>query len=163
MSMVWHYSAGTKLSAIVNCGELRGTNVVAAWERPMLWFSANQHWEPTATKLLISKDGIVTELTFEQQAKKFGCIRFGLDADDYRLLEWKAACRMAGTTRGIRRSLEKSGRRLHANSADWFATEHRIPVSQLHFQIWCKGWSSTRCILAQDRSESSDVAQEISL
>ena len=108
----------------------------------MLWFSANQRWEPTATKLYSSKQG-QRRLTFEEQVRLVGCIRFGLPATDARLLDWKAACAFAGTKRDTRRAMEQAGKRLGANPAHWFAVGQAIPIEELHLQIWCNGWHDT--------------------
>jgi hypothetical protein len=134
--MVWHYSAWARLPDIVESGELRGSNAWAAGELPMLWFSANQQWEPTATKLYTSDSGVTVSLTFQQQADNFGCIRFGMAANDMRLLNWKAACTTAGTRRDTRRTLEKIGKKKGGDPSQWFATASAIPLSELHFQVW---------------------------
>ena len=141
--MVWHYSAWAKLPAIVKSCELRGSNVGADGEKPMLWFSANQQWEPTATKDVINNRGERVHLTFKQQADRFGCIRFGLDADDIRLMKWKVACAYAGTPRETHRTLEKVGRKEGGDPAQWFATSAFILLDELHFQLWHEGWHDT--------------------
>jgi hypothetical protein len=143
MNMLWHYSAWVHLPSIVESGELRGSNAWAADELPMLWFSANQKWEPTATKMWRYDSGKVLRLTFKEQANHFGCIRFGLAAADQRLLNWGDACTVAGTPRGIRRTLQKVGKKRGGNPAHWFATPETIPLAELDFQVW--GWSEGWC------------------
>lgn len=140
MSMFWHYAPWAHLPAIVESGGLRGSNAGAAGELPMLWFSANQQWEPTATKMLQNNAGATVSLTFKQQAERFGCIRFGLSATDPRLLNWKDACTVAGTPRATRRILENVGKKKGADPAHWFATTAIIPLTELHFQVWHEGW-----------------------
>ena len=105
MNMVWHHAPWAYLPAMVESGALRGSNTHAAGEAPMLWFSANQQWEPTATKLAANNPNGTNlfVMTFKQQAERFGCIRFGLAADDFCLLNWKDACAFAGTPRKNRR------------------------------------------------------------
>ena len=46
---VWHYAPWSYLVRMVEFGALRPGNASATNEVPMLWFSANQKWEPTAT------------------------------------------------------------------------------------------------------------------
>ena len=137
---LWHYSALPRLAAIMDSGFLKPGNVYAPGETPMLWFSANQHWENTATKMVKGPSGLLMPLTFQQQAKRFGCIRFGLPWDDLRILPWKAACSVAGTPREVRRSLEASGKKIGGKSEDWFATSVTIGLEELHFQVWRDGW-----------------------
>lgn len=138
--MVWHYAPWAYLPAMVESGALRGSNVNAAGEKPMLWFSANQKWEPTATKMILNKNGTTVQMTFKQQQQIWGCIRFGMAADDSRLLNWHAACAFAGTPRETRRTLERVGEKKRADPAHWFATAATIPLAELHFQVWVDGW-----------------------
>jgi hypothetical protein len=138
--MVWHYAPWAYLPAMVKFGALRGSNAAAAGEVAMLWFSANQQWEPTATKMMRNSAGALVFLTFKQQVQMFGCIRFGMAADDCRLLNWKAACNYAGTPRETRRGLERVGKKAGADTAHWFATAAIIPLTELHFQVWADGW-----------------------
>lgn len=132
---VFHYTAWEKLPAIVETGELRPSNAAAETERPLLWFSANQRWEPTATKFLETAEGI-RRLTFEEQESHFGCVRFGLSANDRRIRSWKAACEYAGTSQSDRKALERAGQRLNARCADWFAVSTSIPFEYLTFEVW---------------------------
>ena len=138
MNTVWHYAPWAHLPKIVESGVLRGSNAGADGERPMLWFSANQQWEPTATKM-IHMQGKSVQLTFNQQVEKFGCVRFGLPGNDFRLLNWKNSCATAGTPRETRRTLEKVGKMRGGNPAHWFAVSSEIPLGDLLFQIWIDG------------------------
>jgi len=148
---VWHYAPWAHLPAIVESGKLKCGNAGAAGELPMLWFSANQQWEPTATKMLTNKAGAMFSLTFKQQAEFFGCIRFGLAVADPRLLKWKDACTAAGTPREVRRKLEKMGKKIGGDPAHWFASAAIIPLSELHFQVWHEGWHDAPS--PQDKAE----------
>ena len=97
MKAVYHYAPWAYLPSMVEAGCLRPSNAGAEGEAALLWFSAHQHWEPTATKLLMRRDGASRLMTFAEQLASFGCIRFRLAADDPRLMTWKAACAVAGT------------------------------------------------------------------
>ena len=135
MNMVWHYAPWARLPAIVESGVLRGSNAGADGENPMLWFSANQQCEPTAIKM-VRAQGKLVQLTFEQQAETLGFIRFGLPDNDYRLLNWRASCAVAGTPRETRRTLEKVGKRQGGNPGHWFAVSSEIRLNELRFQVW---------------------------
>lgn len=149
-NLVWHYAPWSYLHRIVKSGALLGSNAGAPEEKPMLWFSANQHWEPTATKLMKNGSGGILQLTFAQQVKHAGCIRFGLAAEDPRLFNWKEACVIAGTKREMRRALEMAGKRQGANPAHWYATPAAVPLSELVFQVWDGKW--------QDATSPQDMA-----
>ena len=140
MRMFWHYAPWEYLSRMVEYGALRAGNAGAEGELPMLWFSANQKWEATATKMAFGRDGSLVRLTFEQQNEHVGCIRFGIDANDPRLLNWKAACTTAGTPRGTRRALEKVGKKQGGNPEQWYATTSNIALDELVLQVWVNGW-----------------------
>lgn len=133
--LVWHYAPWQYSSQMVSVGFLKTSNAGANGEHALLWFSANQQWEPTATKLVQNRHGLV-RLTFEQQAAQFGCIRLGLPADDPRLLDWRDACRAAKTSREYRRRMEKAGGKLGAKLDDWCATFIDVPLADLLFQVW---------------------------
>lgn len=139
----WHYTAWARLRHIVDSGHLRPSNAGATGEQPLLWFSLNQRWEATATKL-VGRAGRFYRLTFAEQAAEFGCVRFGLSAADPRLLGWKVACAAAGTPRETRRTLEVIGRRQGGDPAEWFATVSKIPLSDLAFEVWLDGWKPAR-------------------
>lgn len=134
--MVYHYAPWAYLPAIVQHGALRPSNARADGEVPLLWFSLNQHWEPTATKVWENKAGTILQMTFRQQVSQVGCIRFGLDDQDPRLLDWKQACKAAGTGRNERRAMENAGKKLGAKPEDWFATLMSVQLADLRFQVF---------------------------
>lgn len=127
---VFHFAPWIKLAAIVKSRSLLPSNAGAAGEKPLLWLSANQQWEPTATKMVSSKRG-PRLLSFDEQVDRFGCVRFGLDASDRRLLSWSNACKVADIGREERRRLERTGKRLGADPADWFAVAASLPLCEL--------------------------------
>ena len=134
--MVWHYAPWAYLPSMVESGVLRVGNASAPGEKPLLWFSTNQKWDATAAKIVRTNTGTPRFLTFKEQEKVLGCIRFGLATDDSRLLNWIDACSAAGTPRETRRQMERVGKKKGADSAHWFATAVSIPLNELHFQVW---------------------------
>lgn len=140
MTLVHHYAPCAYLPSIHESGVLRPSNAGASQrERPLLWFSANQKWEPTATKMMTDRFGRPTQLTFEQQLARFGCCRFSLPADDPRLLTWAAACKAVGIGFTAKRQLEATGRRRGGNPLHWFATAESIDVADLAFSVFEAG------------------------
>jgi hypothetical protein len=139
--MYWHYAPWEYLPSIVESGNLRASNAGAPDELPMLWFSANQQWEPTATKV-DNKQNRGNAHDIKQQDERFGCIRFGLSATDSRLLNWNDACHANGITRDIRRSMEKAGKKLGGDPANWYATAQNISITELYFQVWVGSWGN---------------------
>ena len=51
---VYHYTTGLKLKQIINSGHIRPTTArIEPHEKPVAWFSTQEQWEPTATKVPI--------------------------------------------------------------------------------------------------------------
>ena len=51
---VYHYTTGLKLRQIINSGQIKSTTAkIEAHEKPVAWFSTQDQWEPTATKVPI--------------------------------------------------------------------------------------------------------------
>jgi hypothetical protein len=136
MSLVYHYTSWSELVAIVESGYLLPSNAGAPDETPLLWFSANQRWEPTATKTVRADSGLIQRLTFRQQLRTIGCIRFSISADDSRLRCWKDACAFVGIRRDDRRSLERVGKKLGAVPSHWFAMPDRAPMNELLLELF---------------------------
>jgi len=50
--VAFHYTTGLKLRSIINSGVISpSTAQVPPHEKPVAWFSTQEHWEPTATKV----------------------------------------------------------------------------------------------------------------
>jgi len=49
--VIYHYTMGLKLRSIINSGAIQPTTAkIEPHEKPVAWFSTQDHWEPTATK-----------------------------------------------------------------------------------------------------------------
>lgn len=135
-NMVHHYAPCAYLPKILASGVLCPSNADGAEEIPLLWFSANQKWEPTATKAVGDATGILRVMTLTEQLQLFGCCRFSMTASDGRLMRWIEACRVAGRGLTKRLKMEASGRRMGANPADWFALADSIEVTNTAFSVF---------------------------
>ena len=52
--VIYHYTTGLKLKQIINSGCIRPTTAkIEPHEKPVAWFSTQDHWEPTCTKVPI--------------------------------------------------------------------------------------------------------------
>ena len=154
MTDVHHYAPCVRLARILGSGYLLPSNAMAGGELPLLWFSANQRWEPTATKAWKQGSGIV-QLSLAEQLERIGCCRFSLPADDQRLMPWIAACRFAGTGYTLQRKMEAKGRKQGANPLQWFAVAEAVDLSDLRFSVFDgRAWS------AADISETANTWKE---
>lgn len=140
---LWHYAPGVYVPKISEHGELKPSNAGAPHEQPILWFSENQGWEPTAGKLLLNKFGQpVRTMGFAEQVERLGCVRYGIDSNDRRLFHWKEACKLAEMSRDDRRKLERAGKSIGANPEHWWGTQFSIDLEELCFEYWNgKGWT----------------------
>ena len=51
---IYHYTTGLKLKQIINSGAIKPTTAtIEPNEKPVAWFSTQDQWEPTATKVPI--------------------------------------------------------------------------------------------------------------
>jgi len=49
---IYHYTTGTRLKQIINSGAINPTTAkIEPHEKPVAWFSTQDQWEPTATKV----------------------------------------------------------------------------------------------------------------
>ena len=132
---VFHYAPAAYLPRILQSGHLRPSNAGAPKERPLLWFSTRQDWEPTATKMKWDPQRGLQHMTFAEQLATVGCIRFALPANDERLLTWIKACKVAGTPARLRQVMELSGRLQGGDPANWFAVTCEVPLLDLRLEV----------------------------
>jgi hypothetical protein len=142
--IVHHYAPCIYIPSIFESGCLIPSNAGAPDETPLLWFSSNQNWEATASKMVSDGCGNLRTLTFAEQLAEFGCCRFSMLASKYPLMTWREACSFVGTSKDVRRSMEEVTRRLYAKPSEWFATPDAISVAELEFSIHLEGsWQRT--------------------
>ena len=129
--IAWHYTTGEKFSRIIADGFLRPSTIgVVAPEKPILWFSVNQTWEPTATKPLGRPDGSIQLLTMEEcRDYGGGLCRFGIDSKS--LIRWPELGKKAKIAPTLARGLCETAKTQGANPLDWFGTIKKVPVSRI--------------------------------
>ena len=79
-ALVHHYTSESHhLPMILASGELRPSNDPGfEHEPPLLWFSRNQEWEVTVTRMTKKKGDGLRPLTFREQLAILGWVRFSL-------------------------------------------------------------------------------------
>ena len=125
---VWHYTIGKYIPAIFESGELRPTDQhIEKGEKPILWFSSNPHFEPTATKAALRYDGSLIGLSVEETEQLGGGLfRFGVSID--RVTSWPRIGSIAGMRTKIKKSLEDVGIRKGASPRQWFGSLEAISI-----------------------------------
>lgn len=124
---LWHYTAGHKLPLIREAGALRPNGAkIAARERPVLWFSAEPVYEPTAIKL-VQMPGCAQPRrpSMGELHEMFGVFRFAVDREDPRLLTWQAAHRLARISPAGIANMLRAGVEIGAKPTNWTALSKR--------------------------------------
>ena len=130
-SLAWHYTTGQHFKDIVDDGFIRpATSRHTAGERPIVWFSSNQEWEPTATKIFEAHDGRTWRMSKDKlRVRGNGLVRFGVTRRTAKL-DWTAIKRFSGMSRGTARHLKVSGRRLGSKPEWWFGSFDPVQRSE---------------------------------
>lgn len=131
---VWHYTTLSALQPILESGELRPGNHGGIYAVPLLWFSANQEWEPMAASL------------FQRPRASVPALRFGMGLDDPRLHNWRDTLHIAKRNRQQRRQAEAIAVKNGSSPTDWYTTLCAVPLDQLDYQTWWGGqWLPAEC------------------
>jgi len=149
MSVVYHYTVGSRLGAIFASRELRPSSVdLEPGELAVLWFSTNPGWEETATKLLFNpKARQVYRPTLLELHGLLGLFRFALPHDDERLLRWPAIHKAALMSDSMVRTLVRNGRMSGARPEEWLGSLRPVPLRDLTFEVLAPqhgGWLPAR-------------------
>ncbi len=97
---------------------------VPAGERPLVWFSSRQLWEPTATKGIVV-NGVRRDATMQEMMAERGLWRFGISVSE--LLPWKALREQGNIGADTARDLIRAARRVGADPS--FGTARLRPWS----------------------------------
>lgn len=137
-ALLWHYTAGHKLPLIREAGALRPNGAkVAPNERPVLWFSAEAVYEPTAIKL-VQMPGLakLRRPSVAEMHELVGVFRFTIDRADARLAAWPAVHRRARISPAGVANMIRAGVEIGAKPMNWFGAFENIPLADLRFEAW---------------------------
>jgi hypothetical protein len=124
----WHYTIGLHFRSISNDGAIvPATAHVDPPERPIVWFSANQDWEPTAAKGIVVA-GVRRTATFEETYQVGGgLVRIGVTPSVAKY-DWHTLQRRGRIPRAVATGLVRAANDMGADPAEWFGTF--APVSR---------------------------------
>jgi hypothetical protein len=127
--IVWHYTTIEYAVMIRAAGKIvRATAGVPVQEQPIVWFSKNRAWEPTASKGFLNPSGASRTATFPEMVR-VGIARFGVNESE--LLPWKVLWPAANIAESTAKALERAARKLGARPLDWFGSLADVPVDQV--------------------------------
>lgn len=137
-SLAWHYTTGSHLQKITAAGWLDPKATVQPKnELPVIWFSKNQYWEPTAQKMG-AFDGRLELLGMEGTCERgYGLVRFGFP--EKKLIPWPKIARRARIVLTEQREMEARGVAQGATPADWMGAVKRVRVDDCVVQYFDPG------------------------
>ncbi len=122
---IYHYTTGLKLRQIVNSGCIKPTTVkIEPDEKPVAWFSTQDHWEPTATKVPIP--GIAGQIATGQA--QGGLVRITVPGTCAPYI-FPQLPLIAGTKPSVCIGLLVAGLELGSEPDTWRFTPNAVPVS----------------------------------
>ena len=126
---VFHYTIGDYLPAICHAGEIRqATAWVPGSERPVVWCTTRDDWEPTANKGGVDEHGRYRGLTREEtEIHGGGLVRIEVDPEAVPV-RWHDFVIHSGVKRNIAKALERSARKQGSNVRDWRCSFDPIPL-----------------------------------
>ena len=127
--LAWHYTSGQCAIQIVESELILPVfENVPRNEKPAVWFSLNQSWEPTATKgILDSISGKRRNATMDEMERLAGgCYRFGLDPS--RLLCWSALKVKTRMRPKMVRALERVAYQVGSDPSHWMGTTEAVSL-----------------------------------
>lgn len=135
---LWHYTAGHKLPLIREAGALRPNGAkIAPRERPVLWFSAEPVYEPTAIKL-VQMLGCAQPRrpNMGELHEMIGVFRFAIGRDDLRIHPWQTVHRLARISPAGVASMLRAGVEIGARPTNWFGILKEVALGDLKFEAW---------------------------
>ncbi len=130
---LFHYTRITCLENIFQEKEIKPATLgVEPPEKPVVWCSFRQDWEPTATPAIKEHGGPRRQLTFDEFAKLETPARIEIDPRAAPL-NWRAWRKLSGVKARIARSLEEVALRQDANIADWRMSFEPVRVKDGHW------------------------------
>ena len=129
IKMAWHYTTGEKFIQIVESGLLMPSSSGVEYpEKPIVWFSSNQYWEPTACKAKAENNTTIILTMDETSIGGRGLVRFGYPLKD--LHHWSKLKEKSRMPESIALALEEEGIRQGANPSHWYGLTKTIPLSK---------------------------------
>lgn len=138
-ALAWHYTTGIHFERICATGFLMpAATAVTPPEKPIVWFSLNQYWEPTANKGWAG-DGDTYTMTMQETFKRArGLCRFGCPL---RLLRGGEALRKEARMKSsMWKLLATEGKRKGADPGEWWGTTRPLAIEILAVAVMNRAW-----------------------
>ena len=135
---IWHYTTGRHFPSILKERKIRNeiSFFVPPPQLPVTWFSLNQVWEPTASKVSFRVKVGPMILRDANSLACDGLFRIGVDPSDAPF-SIRQLIKVARSDRMTVTALIRSGMRFGANPKDWRFTPNEVPEDRWRaIQVW---------------------------
>ena len=129
--MLWYYTTRNNLSDILAAGQISPVATgVPRKEKPSVWFSANQEWDPAANLPWQDPDGSTVRLSKDQTfVMGGGLARIGI-APETAPCDWKTFKQQSGISSKAAKELYNAAVRSGSRPGQWFASFENVPKSK---------------------------------
>lgn len=158
--VIWHYTKGRCIQSILKEGAIRlATANCQANERPAVWFSANQVWEPTTNGVEVDFSGRVRLLTKDETCQvSGGLIRIGVTRDAAPH-NWNAYKRLSGVSERTAAGMKRTGYAAGARISEWYVSFEPVPREKwVAVEVW-NGMCWEPCSVASLQLHCADTLQ----
>ena len=122
---LWYYTTARELNEIIISGELKAAAI--AKEKPAVWFSANQQWEPIANMPWRDPRGLPRRLSKDQTfVLGGGLARIGV-APEVAPHDWKAFKQLSGISSKTAKEVYNTAVQSGSRPGQWFASFQSVP------------------------------------
>ena len=163
--MLWHYTSSNDYWSIKqDAAILPATTYVPVGEKPIVWFSTEQFWEPTAAKGWRGHDGTYKSLTLDGMLDhEILPIRIGVDSD-VAPHRWSDLKSLSGMSDVMASGLASEGKRMGANPSRWRGTFEAVPADRWRVVEYYSGrnwmpleWKAPKRTAQESTPESSTI------
>lgn len=129
--MIRHYTVGDSFNEILRDNLIRpATAYIPKHEKPIVWFSTEEFWEPTVSKGLLLADGTIKDLNMtDMLAKNMSLFRIGVDPDTAPL-RWSDIKEQSGMLGETARNLAARAKKVGGNPSRWRGTFEPVSIEQ---------------------------------
>ena len=128
--ILWHYTKGFHFPEILKSGIIKPATLYIPYRKPIVWFTANQYWEPTVNVLRRYPSGKDEWGTMQESNRVYGGLyRIGVLPEtvphDFRALK-----RLSGMPAKFATGLYVSAREQGSNPNEWRGTFKPVPMKK---------------------------------
>lgn len=144
MDILWHYTCGIKIQSIISDGLIKqATAHIEPGEKPVVWFSSNKLWEPTASKATMRNNRLYRLTRDETEREASGLFRISVSKETAPH-NWDDYVNLSGASSQMISLMKKNGYNQGSRISQWFFSFDPVPRSKwISFDQFVNGiWTS---------------------